>query len=78
MGGREVAWGFDTVVQWARSACSRLGPDAASYVNFTGEASEDRVRASYPAATYTRLASVKRRYDPTNLFRLNQNIPPAT
>jgi len=68
---------FDAVVQWARSACAALGPDAASYVNFTGEASEERVRASYPAATYARLASVKRRYDPTNLFRLNQNIPPA-
>ena len=69
--------GFDTVVQWARSACDTLGPDAASYVNFTGEASEERVRASYPAATYARLASVKDRYDPTNLFRLNQNIRPS-
>jgi FAD/FMN-containing dehydrogenase len=46
-------------------------------VNFTGEASEERVRASYPAATYARLVSVKDRYDPTNLFRLNQNIPPS-
>jgi FAD/FMN-containing dehydrogenase len=68
---------FATVVQWARSACDALGPDAPSYVNFTGEASEERVRASYPAATYTRLASVKDRYDPTNLFRLNQNIRPS-
>ncbi len=68
---------FDTVVEWARSACAALGPDAASYVNFTGEASEERVRASYPAATYARLASVKGRYDPTNLFRLNQNIRPS-
>ena len=69
---------FDTVVRWARSACDALGPDAASYVNFTGEASEDRVRASYPAATYARLASLKGRYDPTNLFRLNQNIRPSS
>ncbi len=69
---------FDTVVQWARSACDALGPDAASYVNFTGEASEERVRASYPATTYARLVSVKDRYDPTNLFRLNQNIRPST
>jgi hypothetical protein len=69
--------GFDTVADWARSACAALGPDAASYVNFTGEASEEQVRASYPAATYERLASVKRRYDPTNLFRLNQNIRPS-
>jgi FAD/FMN-containing dehydrogenase len=72
-----AADGFDTVVQWARSACASLGPDAASYVNFTGEASEEVVRASYPAATYARLASVKGRYDPTNLFRLNQNIRPS-
>jgi FAD/FMN-containing dehydrogenase len=69
--------GFDGVVEWARSASAALGPDAASYVNFTGEASDERVRASYPPATYARLAAVKGRYDPTNLFRLNQNIPPS-
>ncbi len=69
--------GFDGVVEWARSACASLGPDAASYVNFTGEASQDRVQASYPPATYARLVAVKDRYDPTNLFRLNQNIPPS-
>ena len=71
------AEGFDGVVEWARTTCAKLGPDAATYVNFTGEASEDRVRASYPAATYARLVAVKDRYDPTNLFRLNQNIPPS-
>jgi FAD/FMN-containing dehydrogenase len=71
------AAGFDGVVEWARSACAALGPDAASYVNFTGEASEDRVRASYPPAIYARLVAVKSRYDPTNLFRLNQNIRPS-
>jgi FAD/FMN-containing dehydrogenase len=69
--------GFDGVVEWARSASAALGPDAASYVNFTGEASDERVRASYPPDTYARLAAVKGRYDPTNLFRLNQNIPPS-
>jgi FAD/FMN-containing dehydrogenase len=69
--------GFEGVVDWARSASAALGPDAAAYVNFTGEASEDRVRASYPPATYARLTAVKDRYDPTNLFRLNQNIPPS-
>jgi FAD/FMN-containing dehydrogenase len=71
------AEGFDGVVQWARSASAALGPDAASYVNFTGEASDQHVRASYPPATYARLTAVKDRYDPTNLFRLNQNIPPS-
>ena len=47
------------------------------YVNFTGEAGEDKVRASYPPETYARLVEIKDRYDPTNVFRLNQNIPPS-
>jgi FAD/FMN-containing dehydrogenase len=34
------------------------------------------VRASYPPETYAKLVSIKKRYDPTNVFRLNQNIPP--
>ena len=51
--------------------------DAGAYVNFIGEEGEERVRAAYPGETWDRLAAVKRRYDPANLFRLNQNIPPA-
>ena len=47
------------------------------YVNFTGEAGADQVRASYPSGTYERLVAVKDRYDPANVFRLNQNIPPS-
>jgi FAD/FMN-containing dehydrogenase len=70
--------GYDEVVEWARSSASSLGPDAASYVNFTGETNEDIVRASYPAPTYDRLVAVKNTYDPTNLFHLNQNIRPTT
>jgi len=69
--------GFDTVADWVRSACAVLGPDAVSYVNFTGEASQEHVRASYPAATYERLASVRCRYDPTKLFRLPKLCQPA-
>jgi FAD/FMN-containing dehydrogenase len=46
------------------------------YVNFTGDAGDDKVRASYPPETYAKLVSIKKRYDPTNVFRLNQNIPP--
>ena len=38
---------------------------------------EARVRDAYPGPTFDRLAAIKARYDPTNLFRLNQNIPPA-
>jgi FAD/FMN-containing dehydrogenase len=51
--------------------------DEGAYVGFVGDEGEARVHAAYPAATYQHLAEVKRRYDPTNLFRLNQNIPPA-
>jgi len=51
--------------------------DARAYVGFLNDEGEERVRAAYPGATWERLAQVKRRYDPDNLFRLNQNIPPA-
>lgn len=52
--------------------------DNGAYVNFLGDEGEGRVREAYPGSTWDRLAAVKRRYDPTNLFRLNQNIPPAS
>jgi FAD/FMN-containing dehydrogenase len=55
-----------------------LGLDGrGAYVNFLGEEGEVGVRAAYPDPTWDRLRSIKRRYDPVNLFRLNQNIPPA-
>jgi FAD/FMN-containing dehydrogenase len=50
--------------------------DPSVYVNFLGDEGEARVRAAYPGATWDRLAAIKARYDPGNLFRLNQNIPP--
>jgi FAD/FMN-containing dehydrogenase len=50
--------------------------DSGAYVNFLGDEGIERVRRAYPAPTWDRLVSVKRRYDPTNFFRLNQNIPP--
>lgn len=52
--------------------------DEGAYVNFLGAESPQRVRAAYPGATWDRLRQIKRRYDPENLFRRNQNIPPAT
>ena len=61
----------------AFAAALRQGDDGA-YVNFLGHDGEARIRDAYPGATWDRLTAIKGRYDPTNLFRLNQNIPPAT
>ena len=51
--------------------------DGGAYVNFLVDEGEARIRLAYPGKTWDRLRAIKRRYDPTNLFRLNQNIPPA-
>src|SRR5207247_33568 len=58
------------------AAALRQG-DTGAYVNFLVDEGEARVREAYPGPTWDRLAAIKARYDPTNLFRLNQNIPPA-
>ncbi|MCU0484055.1 MAG: FAD-binding oxidoreductase [Chloroflexi bacterium] len=50
---------------------------AGTYVNFLGDEGPGRVREAYPGGAFERLALVKRRWDPANLFRLNQNVPPA-
>ncbi|MEX1133371.1 MAG: FAD-binding oxidoreductase [Acidimicrobiia bacterium] len=51
--------------------------DERGYIGFLANEGQDRVRAAYPGATWDRLGRVKAKYDPDNLFRLNQNIPPA-
>jgi FAD/FMN-containing dehydrogenase len=51
--------------------------DDGAYIGFMGEEGHARVRAAYPGRTWDRLVEIKRRYDPANLFRLNQNIPAA-
>jgi FAD/FMN-containing dehydrogenase len=51
--------------------------DSGAYVNFVSDEGEARVRAAYPGATWDRLARIKAEYDSDNVFRLNQNIPPA-
>jgi FAD/FMN-containing dehydrogenase len=63
---------------WVAGLASELRRgEAGAYVGFLGDEGEERVRAAYPGQTWDRLAAIKARYDPTNLFRLNQNIPPA-
>lgn len=58
-------------------AADLVQSDHGAYVNFLGEESEARVRAAYPGSTWEHLREIKKRYDPNNFFRLNQNIPPA-
>jgi FAD/FMN-containing dehydrogenase len=71
--------GFEQHADWARATHRAMNPwsGGGAYVNFTSDPGEDRARASYPPDTYARLVAVKDQYDPTNLFRLNQNIRPS-
>ena len=63
---------------WAADFASALNQgDDGAYVNVLGDEGGERVRAAYPGSTWDRLAEVKARYDPGNLFRLNQNVPPG-
>jgi FAD/FMN-containing dehydrogenase len=63
---------------WVDDIAARLRQsDEGAYVGFLGDEGEERVRAAYPGSTWDRLREVKAQYDPGNLFRLNQNIPPA-
>jgi FAD/FMN-containing dehydrogenase len=52
--------------------------DHGAYVNFLADEGTERIHAAYPGATWDRLAAVKARYDPTNLFHRNQNVPPSS
>jgi hypothetical protein len=63
---------------WVESFAGALRQqDQGAYVNFVGEEGGDWIRRAYPGPTWDRLAAVKEKYDPTNLFRLNQNVPPG-
>ena len=66
-------------VEWTRSLFEAMEPffEEGVYVNNLGDEGEDRVMAAY-GANYGRLLALKGKYDPTNLFRLNQNIAPPT
>jgi FAD/FMN-containing dehydrogenase len=68
----------DDAERWVEQMATVLQPVANGvYANFVGDEGHARVREAYPSETYQRLAAIKRRYDPSNLFRLNQNIDPA-
>jgi FAD/FMN-containing dehydrogenase len=76
-GNSETAECFEAERQWARDYWSALAPYHTSvYVNFLMEEGEERVRQAYGPEKYDRLKALKRSYDPTNFFRLNQNITP--
>ncbi|HMO58823.1 MAG TPA: FAD-binding oxidoreductase [Roseiflexaceae bacterium] len=64
-------------IVWTESLWRKLRPEGDGvYVNFLEREGEARVRDAYPPATYARLVEIKRKYDPQNLFRFNQNIKP--
>lgn len=67
---RRTAW----VTEFARAVQPN---DTGAYVGFLGDEGAARVRSAYPGATWDRLRRIKSIYDPANLFRLNQNVPPA-
>jgi len=68
----------DTITKWSKEYWEALHPYSAggAYVNFMMEEGQSRVEATY-RDNYKRLSEIKRKYDPTNLFRVNQNIQPA-
>ncbi|MBR1127449.1 FAD-binding oxidoreductase [Bradyrhizobium iriomotense] len=69
----------DANMRWARELWSAVRPYSTGgvYANNLGDEGEDRIRDAY-GENYSRLAALKTKYDPTNFFRLNQNIPPTT
>jgi FAD/FMN-containing dehydrogenase len=92
-GQREAAWNASAIamwdstaddaagIAWARSIVDLLEPaslSGAGYVNYSPpDESETRVRSVYGDERWPRLVAVKRRYDPSNVFRFNHNIPPG-
>ena len=93
LGRRDVPWCYhalsmwmepgqeaeDAHVAWARDMAADLAPHTTTgvYLNFVGDEGEERVRSTYGPEKYDRLVALKDRWDPDNLFRLNQNIKPS-
>ena len=76
----ESVEGFEEEREWVRGLWSALEPHHLDsvYVNFLMDEGDSRIRQAYGSARYERLASLKEKYDPDNLFRLNQNVRPGT
>jgi hypothetical protein len=68
----------DKIISWAKEYWNALHPFSAggAYINFMMEEGEDRIKATY-GSNYERLVMIKNKYDPGNLFRVNQNIKPT-
>ena len=71
----------DTNIRWVRQTWDAMQPfsSGAVYVNYLGQAADEgaeRIKEAYGVTKYERLLALKKQYDPTNLFRLNQNINP--
>ena len=74
--------GSGKCIQWAREVWEAMRPFTTEdvYVNYLGQETDegvDRVKAAYGPEKYQRLVALKNKYDPANLFRLNQNIKPS-
>jgi FAD/FMN-containing dehydrogenase len=68
----------DKCIAWARSIHEATEPFSQGvYVNFLSAEGESRVRDAYTDSVWNRLVEVKKKYDPENLFRMNQNIAPS-
>jgi hypothetical protein len=94
LGRRDVQWCYHALAMWmepgeevaaahsawARGLAGDVEPDTTDgvYLNFTSDVGEERVRKSYGPEKYARLVELKDKYDPTNMFHLNQNIKPST
>ncbi len=67
-----------TCIKWAKQFHTATEPFAKGvYVNFLSDEGEERVKDAYTETVWKRLVQVKNKYDPDNIFRLNQNIPPS-
>jgi FAD/FMN-containing dehydrogenase len=69
----------ERTIDWVRRLWDALRPFSSGgvYVNYLSNEGQDRVRAAYGPEKYERLVTLKNKHDPTNLFRLNQNITPT-